>query len=60
MPLKREIGVDYRLDNTHYIEYTNEEFEQEIKAAGLKIVSAKVNWGEIWAVVLGGCKENNR
>ena len=51
VPLKKEIGMDYRLDKTHFIEYLYSEFEEEINNAGLFIESAKINWGEIWAVV---------
>jgi SAM-dependent methyltransferase len=49
VPLKRELGVDFRLDPTHCIEYTVEEFEAEIAAAGLVIDEFQVRWGEIWA-----------
>jgi 2-polyprenyl-3-methyl-5-hydroxy-6-metoxy-1,4-benzoquinol methylase len=48
---KKELGVEYRLDNTHFIEYTLETFKQELKKAGLGISDYKVNFGEIWAVV---------
>ena len=51
VPLKKEIDMDYRLDKTHCIEYRYEEFENEIDKAGLYIESARINWGEIWAVV---------
>ena len=50
VPLKKEIGVDYRLDATHHIEYTQEEFLAEIREAGLKVVHMEIRWGEIWAV----------
>lgn len=55
VPLKKEIGMDYMLDKTHFIEYLYPEFEVEINDAGLFIEGAKINWGEIWAVV----KRNN-
>ena len=51
VPLKRELGLDYRLDETHYIEYTRETFTDEITQAGLKIDSIDMRWGEIWAVL---------
>ena len=54
VPLKKEVGVDYRLDETHFIEYTFEEFQKEIRDAGFKIRGYKINWGEIWAVVEAG------
>jgi len=51
VPLKEELGLDYRLDPTHELEYTTEIFEQEIKNAGLSIESTIYKWGEVWAVV---------
>jgi len=49
VPLQQELGMDYRLDSTHFIEYRQEEFWQEMKDAGLKTVHYTVKWGEIWA-----------
>ncbi|MDH3974328.1 MAG: class I SAM-dependent methyltransferase [Deltaproteobacteria bacterium] len=48
VPLMDELGVDYRLDSTHHIEYVEKDFIGELKAAGLIIVDKKVGWGEIW------------
>ena len=50
---KRELGVEYRLDLTHKIEYTMESFARELEKAGLAIESASIQFGEIWAVVKG-------
>ncbi len=49
VPLKKEMCIDYRLDNTHFIEYLQEEFFNEIKQAELNVNNYKINWGEIWA-----------
>lgn len=49
VPLKKELGLDYRLDATHYTEYTHESFRQEMAAAGLSITHLESRWGEIWA-----------
>ncbi len=49
VPLKEELGVDYRLDPTHRIEYTQKESLQELEAAGLKVVEMEILWGEMWA-----------
>lgn len=49
--LKKKMNVDYRLDKTHFIEYTEESFRKEMKEAGLKIESFKIKFGEILAVV---------
>jgi len=49
VPLKQELGLDYRLDPTHHIEYTRENFEEEVRQAGLEIAHIEMRWGEIWA-----------
>ena len=49
VPLKQELGIDYRLDHTHFTEYTLESFAAEMAAAGLLVVHQEVRWGEIWA-----------
>lgn len=48
---KKEKGVEWRLDNTHYTEYTNDSFLREIKESGLIMKYQKVMWGELYAVV---------
>ena len=52
VPLKKELGVEWRLDASHEIEYTIESFREEIAAAGLAIHYYEVRWGEIWAEAL--------
>jgi len=49
VPLKKELGLDWRLDPTHFTEYTQESFEQEIAEAGLEITHKEIRWGEIWS-----------
>ena len=51
VPLMEELGVDYRLDKTHFIEYTQEIFAEEMGQAGFEIVYKEIRWGEIWAEV---------
>jgi 2-polyprenyl-3-methyl-5-hydroxy-6-metoxy-1,4-benzoquinol methylase len=51
VPLKKELGVEWRLDLTHETEYTQESFAEEMAEAGLKIKHQEVRWGEIWAEV---------
>lgn len=51
VPLKRELGVEWRLDETHETEYTLESFAEEMKEAGCRILHQEVRWGEIWAEV---------
>lgn len=48
---KKEIGIEWQLDKTHYIEYTLESFQKELKKAGLNLKEYKIQFGEIWAVV---------
>jgi 2-polyprenyl-3-methyl-5-hydroxy-6-metoxy-1,4-benzoquinol methylase len=51
VPLKRELGVDWRLDPTHHTEYSLETFHQEMSRANLEIVHLEARWGEIWAEI---------
>jgi len=48
--LKKELGVEYRLDLTHYVEYTEKTFRQELDNAGLAITELTVRFGEIYSV----------
>lgn len=48
---KKELGIEYRLDKTHQIEYTIDSFTKELERAGLKIKNSSVRFGEIWAAV---------
>lgn len=48
---KKEIGVEYRLDDTHFIEYTEESFKKEIEGAGLKIENYYIKFGELYAII---------
>jgi SAM-dependent methyltransferase len=50
VPLKQELGVDFRLDPTHRLEYSLERLETEVAEAGLAVQERQVRWGEIWAV----------
>jgi len=59
-PYKRELGVEYRLDPTHFIEYTLEGFREEIEGAELKIASFEVRYGEIWSVCFTTQVSENR
>ena len=51
VPMKQELGLDWRLDETHFTEYTLESFQEEMKAANLHINYLEVRWGEIWTEV---------
>jgi len=49
VPFAQELGIDSRLDETHFVEYTDETFRKEMSDAGLNIVHLDKRWGEIWA-----------
>lgn len=49
VPMKQELGVEWRLDPTHETEYTLESFAEEMERAGLQVLYQEVRWGEIWA-----------
>jgi 2-polyprenyl-3-methyl-5-hydroxy-6-metoxy-1,4-benzoquinol methylase len=51
VPLKKELGVEWRLDPTHETEYTLESFAEEMQEANLTITHLEVRWGEIWSEV---------
>jgi len=57
VPLKRELGVEWRLDNSHEIEYSKESFAKELDSAGLNITYQDIKWGEIWAEAVPNDKE---
>lgn len=47
---KKELGLEYRLDNTHYTEYTYGQLKNELDIAGIEIKSHHVKFGEIYTV----------
>ena len=47
---KRELGIEYRLDNTHFIEYTFKEFQDELDQSEIEIISHFIKFGEIYAI----------
>ena len=50
LPLyKKQLGMEYKLDPTHYIEYTYDTFLKEIDSGGFKIIDYSIQFGEIWA-----------
>lgn len=48
---KKENGFEYRLDPTHFIEYSLESLEKELDDSGWKIESFIVNFGEFMGVL---------
>jgi SAM-dependent methyltransferase len=49
VPLRKELGVEWRLDATHETEYTLDAFAEELRVAGMALIQQEVRWGEIWA-----------
>ena len=47
---KKDLGLEYRLDRTHFIEYTFEEFKHELAQNNIEIISHFVKFGEIYAI----------
>ena len=47
---KKQLGLDHRLDSTHQVEYTLEQFTAELKQADILIKQADIRFGEIYAV----------
>lgn len=45
---KKELGVEWRCDDTHEIEHTRGQLEHELGEAGLAIVEIQCRWGEYW------------
>jgi SAM-dependent methyltransferase len=52
VPLRKELGLDWRSDSTHETEYTLVEFDAELAQAGLVREETILRWGEIWAVAV--------
>lgn len=52
-PYKKEFGIEYRLDRTHEIEYSQAQFFEEVHAAGLAVEHFEVRFSEFYAVCLG-------
>lgn len=49
--LRKELGMFYFSDRTHFTEYTQDSFDEEMRRAGFQVVHLQINWGEIWAEV---------
>ena len=44
-----ELGLDCRLDVTHYTEYTMKSFNEELNKCGIEVTNYHIQWGEIYA-----------
>ncbi len=48
---KKQKNLEYRLDRTHYIEYTMDTLRDELKKSGWKIKKYSIQFGEFWGVL---------
>lgn len=48
---KKELGVEYRSDKTHFTEYTLVSLREELEKAGLRLLDYSIQFGEIWTIV---------
>lgn len=48
VPWKQELGVEWRLDDTHETEYTEEQLRAELAEGGLRVTELAARWGEYW------------
>lgn len=46
---KKEMGVEWRLDRTHFTEYTLTSFQEELRTVGLSIEKHHICFGELYA-----------
>jgi SAM-dependent methyltransferase len=49
---KKEQGSEYRLDLTHFTEYTVEQAKEELAQSGWKFQEFSVQFGEIWGILV--------
>jgi 2-polyprenyl-3-methyl-5-hydroxy-6-metoxy-1,4-benzoquinol methylase len=56
---KKELGVEWRLDSTHYTEYTLEQLREELESVGMRIEEYTIQFGELWATVITGQAVDN-
>ncbi len=47
---KKELGLEYRLDRTHFTEYTFIQFKNELNKVKIDILNYYIRFGEIYAV----------
>jgi protein-L-isoaspartate O-methyltransferase len=45
---KKNNGMEWRSDQTHYIEYTKTEIFEELSAAGWQVIDFDTKWGEYY------------
>lgn len=48
IPLRKELGLPYFSDSTHFAELTASEWIGEVESADLEVTHHEIRWGEIW------------
>jgi hypothetical protein len=49
---KKENGLEWRLDRTHYTEYTLDSLKNELRKANLRLEEYSIQYGEIWGIAI--------
>jgi len=49
---KKNNGYEYRLDKTHFIEYTLTSLKDELVKSGWEISNYDIRFGEFWGVII--------
>jgi len=48
---KKQNGYEYMLDKTHFIEYTVDTLNNELKKGRWQLERYQINWGELWGII---------
>ena len=48
VPMRRELGIRWMSDDTHFAEKTQEGWVEELEEAGLSVGHREIRWGELW------------
>ena len=48
VPMRKELGITWMSDDTHFAEKTQEDWVKELEEAGLAVTHVQIRWGEIW------------
>ncbi|PLX21805.1 hypothetical protein C0584_01735 [Candidatus Parcubacteria bacterium] len=54
---KKENGYEYRLDNTHFVEYTTKLLKEELRVSSWRLKEYSIQFGEFWGVLINFDKQ---
>ena len=60
VPMRKELGMRYFSDTTHFTEYTEGSFRREMSSVGLALNDMIIIWGEIWAELFATERESGQ